>query len=85
MVKARTLERPPSYQEVATKLPKPFSKGDLIGGWRLESYIVDSLLACKDGLVDDTPRLEHISHIFSQKSMPIHAAILITLDMPTAP
>jgi len=84
MVEKRSVERPPSYSEVATQLQSPFAAGNTAGGWCLESYIVDWLMACKDGMIDETPQYQHLSHIFSQKSAPIHAAVLITFDMPSA-
>lgn len=84
MVRERSVERPPSYEEVSTRLCNPFTEGETIGGFRLESYVVDQLIACKDGLIDNTPKFEHLLHIFSQKSGPIHAAILITFDVPSA-
>jgi hypothetical protein len=55
---------------------------DTVGGWRIESYIVDQLMACHDGKNDDTPRLKHLRHIFSLKTMPIAAALVITFDIP---
>lgn len=85
MVSAEHLERPPRFGELATKLPSPFNSQEAAGGWRLENYIVDELLACKDGLVDETSQFEHLRHVFSQKTQPIHAALVLTFDMPAAP
>tara|TARA_R100000789_G_C3010877_1_gene151259 strand:- start:103 stop:786 length:684 start_codon:yes stop_codon:yes gene_type:complete len=82
MVSKQTIERPPSFGELRTHLGKPFDNDDNLGGWRLESYIVDQLIACKDGLVDTSPKYQHLGHIFSQKQRPISSAITITFDMP---
>ncbi|HVX13837.1 MAG TPA: hypothetical protein VHC22_21825 [Pirellulales bacterium] len=85
MVAELKIERPPSFGEISTKLREPFDKANAQCGWRLEDYIVDELLACKDGLIDESAQYDHLMHIFSQKSQPIHAALVITFDMATAP
>jgi hypothetical protein len=85
MLDARSIKKPPTYEEVSKKLSREFTEGDQIGGWRLESYINDQLLTCKDGLIDNDKKEGKIHWMFAAKSRPISAAIVITLDMPTIP
>jgi hypothetical protein len=83
MVKRLNTERPPTYGQVTGELGEAFSAGPDVGGWRVERYVADLMLTCQSGLVDDSEKFDHISHIFSQKVAPISAAIVITMDMPT--
>lgn len=82
MIHKQVIEHPPRYSDLREHLGAPYDSSGATGGWRLESYIVEQLLACKDGLVDTTPKYEHLNHIFSYKQRPISAAITITCDIP---
>jgi hypothetical protein len=84
MVSQRSVECPPSYAEVSTRLPDPFSRSGTVGGWRLEKYVTEMLIACKDGLIDETSDYRQLRAIFSEKTRPISAAIAITIDMPAS-
>lgn len=77
-----SIDRPPSYGELSRMLGQPFTSAECKGGWRMESYVVDELLSCKDGLIDETPQYAELTRIFSQKTQPIHSAMTITFDMP---
>jgi len=51
-------------------------------GWRLEYFIVDLLLGCKEGRIWDDPHERELERIFNRKSGPISAAISITIEVP---
>lgn len=82
MVRDQVIERPPRYGDLVQHLGPPYDSPERSGGWKLQSYVVDQLITCKDGLVDTSPKYSHLGHIFSQKQRPINAAITITFDMP---
>ncbi len=54
------------------------------GGWRLEHFIVDLLLGCKEGYQGgpDTTRDRGLLRVFGGRTAPIAAAISITVDAP---
>ncbi len=66
-IRKQVIERPPRYVDLREHLGSPYDNSETTCGWRLESYIVEHLLACKDGLVDTTPKYEHLN-IFSSKA-----------------
>ena len=45
MIKKRNQEVPPSFANLKSHLGSPFDDAENIGGWRLETYIVEHLLA----------------------------------------
>ena len=49
-------------------------------GWRLEYFINDLLIGCKEGLIDDSPNFETMVALLRQKSSPISSALSITFD-----
>ena len=50
-------------------------------GWRLEYFINDLLIGCKEGLIDDSPNFETMVNLLRQKSSPISSALSITFDI----
>lgn len=50
-------------------------------GWRLEYFINDLLIGCKEGLIDDSPNFETMVNLLRQKSSPISSALSITFDV----
>lgn len=50
-------------------------------GWRLEYFINDLLIGCKEGLIDDSPNFETMIALLQQKSSPISSALSITFDI----
>jgi len=71
----------PSYGDIKYMLPKPFMDDKHIGGWRLEYFVADLILGCKEGLIDDSPNFETLLALLRQKSSPIAGAISITIDL----
>ena len=50
-------------------------------GWRLEYFINDLFIGCKEGLIDDSPNFETLMALLRQKSSPISSALSITFDV----
>lgn len=76
----RTDNYNPTYANVRS-LKAPF-EGPHQGGWRLEHFVADEMLACREGFIatDETdPKLEQL---FFARSGPISAAVAITVEAP---
>ena len=71
----------PSYKDVRDRLPSRLEGHDFTAGWRLEVFISELMLTCREGLVDDSPNFETMLTIMNQKSSPISSAISITFDI----
>lgn len=71
----------PSYGDIKYMLPTEFANTHNDAGWRLEYFIVDLLMGCKEGLIDDSPNFETLQNLLYQKSSPISAALSITVDL----
>ena len=71
----------PSYQDVSEGLPTSFSGQNFTAGWRLEDFVSELMLECKEGLVDDSPNFESLRILMEQKSMPMSCALSITFDI----
>jgi hypothetical protein len=54
-------------------------------GWRLEQFICDELLACREGDQFESISEARIQQLFSRRSGAIAAAIAITIEAPAAP
>jgi hypothetical protein len=75
----------PSYGDIKYLLPKPFTDDSHLGGWRLEYFVSDLVLGCKEGFIDDSPNFKTLMHLLEAKSSPISAAISITIDYEDKP
>ena len=71
----------PSYQDVRDGLPPKFSGHNFTAGWRLENFVSDLMLECKEGLVDDSPNFESLRILMDQKRLPMSCALSITFDI----
>jgi hypothetical protein len=71
----------PSYGDIKYMLPGQFMDKEHTGGWRLEYFVADLLMGCKEGLIDDSPNFETLLELLRQKSSPISAALSITIDL----
>lgn len=70
----------PSYSDLQRRLPHFNDQNS--GGWRLEDFVTDLVLGCKEGYVTDDiddPKLTRATSIF-QRGAPIWAAITIAID-----
>jgi len=72
----------PTFGEVKTRLPTPFTASENAGGWRLEHFIVDRLLDCRDGHILTGPDDPVAHRVFGSRGGPISAALAITIDGP---
>jgi hypothetical protein len=64
---------------------KALQKADLASrpyGWRLEYFVVDLVLSCREGRIWDDPNDNALMRIFHRKSGPISAAVSITIEVP---
>ena len=71
----------PSYKDVRDKLPSELDGLDFTAGWRLEVFVSELMLTCREGLVDDSPNFETLLALMNQKVRPISSAISITFDI----
>ncbi len=79
--KART----PRFEDLATKLPTPFKAKANRGGWRLESFVADEILGCREGYRTTKLADQELQGLFYRRSGPISAAFAITIDGPPVP
>lgn len=71
----------PSYKDIKNGVPSKLSGEEFTSGWRLENFVSDLMLECKEGLVDDSPNFESLSILMNQKSRPMSCALSITFDI----
>jgi len=71
----------PSYGDIKYMLPSNYFSEGHTGGWRLEYFVTDLMLECKEGLIDDSPNFDTLSEIMSRKTGPIAASLAITIDL----
>lgn len=72
----------PSYADVCAALPKHFRGNSRLGGWRVEDFIANELLACREGYVVTKQNDESLIGLFFGRSGPISAAVSLTIDAP---
>jgi len=67
----------PSFNDIsgASKLHSP---GE--AGWRIESFISNLLLKCKEGTLFESLDQENIFNLFNRRSGPIAAAVAVTVE-----
>ncbi|GAA4448768.1 hypothetical protein GCM10023189_07110 [Nibrella saemangeumensis] len=71
----------PSFGELKYTLDAPFNEVANEGGWRLEDYIADQLITCKEGyIVKDNDDI-NLYKVFNRRSGPIASAFSLTFDM----
>lgn len=58
-----------------------FNKKRHTAGWRLEFFIVDLMLHCKEGEIDDSPNFEKMIRLMDLKRMPMSSSLSITFDI----
>lgn len=50
-------------------------------GWRLENFVADEVLRCRQGALFDGSADENLEYLFYRRSAPIQAAIAITIEI----
>jgi len=71
----------PSYGDIKYLLEDEFTEKRHDAGWRLEYFINDLLIDCKEGMIDDSPNFQTMVSLFQQKTSPISSALSITFDV----
>lgn len=71
----------PSYGDIKYMLEGDHFNEEHTAGWRLEYFVADLMLECKEGLIDDSPNFETLYELLSRKSSPIAASLAITIDL----
>jgi hypothetical protein len=82
LLKGKTKGYSPTYFDLASHSGRPFTSKKFRAGWRLEQFVVDSMLRCTAGYrakSEDDPGLRTV---FSRRDAPIAASIGITIDAP---
>lgn len=74
---AKSQGHSPSFAEVE-KIMSAGTKGQ--AGWRLEHFISDLLLKCKEGNLFESLDQENIFALFNRRSGPIAAAVAVTVE-----
>lgn len=70
----------PSYADLEKKVCSD-SEVSTTAGWRIEDFVADLMLQCKEGIIDDSPNYESLTVIMNQRGRPISAAVSITFDV----
>lgn len=67
-------------------LVRPVPTGDIDAfaqhGWRLENFIADEVLRCREGRLFERSDDVDLDRLLRERSAPISAAIVITIDLP---
>lgn len=72
----------PSYLQIAAGLPAPFTDAGHRGGWRLEHFVADEVVTCREGRIHDGAGLDDaLNSLFYRRSGPIAAALAVTIDL----
>jgi hypothetical protein len=80
-IKEKSSNYIPSYGDVKLLLQDDYRQEQHTAGWRLEYFVTDLLLDCKEGLIDNSPNFETLLFIMSRKTSPIAASLSITIDL----
>jgi hypothetical protein len=74
--------RQPMFRELAVaRQPSPSDRYGVYG-WRLEVFVADELLRCRQGRVFEEAQHPDLRAVLYERAAPIAAAIAITLDLP---
>jgi hypothetical protein len=71
----------PRFGELKYTLDAPFNEAANEGGWRLEDFISDQLITCKQGYIVRDDDDINLFRVFNRRSGPIASAFSITFDM----
>ncbi len=70
-----------SYRDIVNNIDLKDSKNDHLGGWRLEFFVNELLLECKEGYIAKNLQDKNLQSLFYRRSGPLHAAVLINIDI----
>lgn len=72
----------PSLGDIKYMLSGEFLNKKHDAGWRLEYFIVDLMMSCKEGIIDDSPNFEKVLRFLNDKRSPMSSSLSITIDSP---
>lgn len=70
----------PTYGDIKYMLPNEYNN-DHQAGWRLEYFIVDLMMGCKEGVIDDSPTFQTLARFMNLKARPMNSSIAFTFDI----
>lgn len=70
----------PSFGDIKYMLSGEFLNKKHDAGWRLEHFIVDLMMGCKEGIIDDSPNFETMVRFMNDKRSPMSSSLSITFD-----
>lgn len=73
--------RTPRFSEMVRESPAPTDEFG-VHGWRLESFVADEVLRCREGRLFDTPDHEDLRSLLYERSAPISSLIQISVNIP---
>jgi hypothetical protein len=72
----------PSYGNIKDNLDGEFREPQHRAGWKLEYFITDLLISCKEGVIDDSPDYQTVLRFLGDKRSPMASSLSITIDLP---
>lgn len=75
----------PSFQDLTLSVPLSSQDESSRHGWRIENFIADEVLRCRQGALFDQTRDPNLQALLYGRSAPIAAAISITIDIGDVP
>jgi hypothetical protein len=72
----------PSVANLPPPSSLPYGRIDGLPGWRLEDFIVDLVVGCKEGYIANSRHDRGLEYIFSRRTGPISAALALTINAP---
>ncbi|PCI05996.1 MAG: hypothetical protein COB78_05355 [Hyphomicrobiales bacterium] len=73
--------KPPSLAELSNHATKSSEQNFNQYGWKLEDFVADEVLACRQGKLFDGSDDANLERLFYERSAPISSAISITIDL----
>lgn len=73
--------RSPSIKSLTTTTPLDAADASSTRGWRLERFVADEVLRCRQGRLFEDHTDPNLSGLLYERSAPIQAAITITIDV----
>ncbi|MDO3627658.1 hypothetical protein [Mucilaginibacter sp. BT774] len=70
----------PTYGDISNLLPIEFY-GEHTAGWKLEYFIADLMMQCKEGIIDDSPNFETLYNMMSRKDRIMSTGVMFTFDV----
>lgn len=72
----------PSFGEMQNPGRKTSFDPYAVHGWRLETFIADEVMRCREGRLFEDTQDETLANLLYRRTAPIAAAIVMTVDLP---